>query len=429
MKKMLLIAICMIVLFACKSTGSDRNVVNTPQVVFSSDSLQIIEGANGVPYIVNINGDTIIPPQYKDLDICGQIIDVTNADGMSAAFDHQGKRLTDFAFDYFKEFTKVFVAYKGEDKYVFDYSGKSILPTPAKDLDVQEEFTYPNDFLGEPQYKETLVFYKTEYWGMVAVEGHTRIANVYDNLFSHGEYYLGYKSQKYHALDKNGDVATAYYDDIEPVEGGFIVGNNGNYGYISKNNKILLDMKYWLINNIDDNKLIVYETPTKCGLYSQTGKKLLPTIYEYLWEADFENDYLYAKINGKIGIWSNNHFIIRPEYDDIYFLRTIDRNYWSVVKNGKHGLLYEDGRTLLPIKYTSISRHFQQKHGQKFDFVVGINDRFQIHSIDGKLKDTRKTAFFDIDDGELVSWQEVKSDSLFYDNAYVYDVHFSRTRK
>ena len=153
-----------------------------------------------------------------------------------------------------------------------------------KNGDIHEEFFYPDDILEEPKYKETMVFYqKNDKWGMISIEGHTSIAPVYDNLYLHGEYYIAYKAQKGHALDMNGEVVTSSYDDIDVVEGGFIVANGGKYGYISKNNKILIEPKYYLIDAIDDDKLIVITDDSKYGLYNQNGKKLLPEIYEYIW--------------------------------------------------------------------------------------------------------------------------------------------------
>ena len=470
MKKVIFMAICAIVLVACVSTNSQKPTAQTDlsEVVSLPDSVSRIDDTNlyivreneqyGVkndtglvvipsiydavsftsPFfvvvkdnlegIINQQGQIIVEPQYSGVIVCQKLLCVSD-NGAMAAYNHQGKRLTDFAYYTFEECAKVFVAEGDDGKHVFSYGGKKILPIAAKAVDVYEDFTYPQDGMnGEPQYKESMIFYQNhqDKWGMISLEGRPSVEAEYDELFCYGQYYLGRKFQKYHALNFNAEPVTDFYDDVEPLDNGFIVEKDGYYGFLSPDNKLLLDIKYQQIMALSTNQLWVKQGFKQVGLYSQSGKEILPPIYDEIWEDDIEGTSLHVQYKGKLGVWDDNMFIIPILYDDIYLFRHGNKKYWSVVRDGKHGLLRENSRTMFSAKYTSISYCTNRDNAQEIDFVVSIEDTFQRYTSNGKyIEDIKGDVYFKIDARSVYSWDYVKDNRVLYDGAYLYEVKFS----
>ncbi|MBE6454323.1 MAG: hypothetical protein E7017_05525 [Alphaproteobacteria bacterium] len=467
MKKVILLAICLVALIACgsicsKHPSSDHILSAIPDSILRVDDTNLyivrennhwgVKNDTGLVIIPVINdevvfmppfllaykdglaglftqsGQKIIEQQYSDISVCDSLICVVDDNGLKAAYNYHGRRLTDFAYHSFREYAKVFVAHNDDGKQVFTYHGKPMLSSLAKDIEIHEDFLYSDNLLDEPKYMETSVFYQTytDKWGMISLEGRPSIAPTYDRLFPYGEYYLGCKFHKYQALDLNADIVTDFYDDIEPVVGGFIIQNDGYYGYLSKDNKLLLDIKYPLIMSLSNNMLWVQKDVMQIGVYSETGEEILPPIYEEIWEQDVDGSHIYVRYHGKVGVWDDNMFIIPIKYDDIYQFRHKHKVYWSVVKDNKHGLLRENSRTMFPLEYSSISYCVNQYNRQEIDFIVSIGDEFKRYSLDGKyIENVSKNTYFNIDAGPLVPWEEVKSASLLDNNAYIYEVCFS----
>ncbi|MBO5645128.1 MAG: WG repeat-containing protein, partial [Lentisphaeria bacterium] len=118
--------------------------------------------------------------------------------------------------------------------------------------------------------------------------------------------------------------------------------------------------------------------------HNQSGKEILPPVYDEIWEDDIEGTSLHVQYKGKIGVWDNNMFVIPLLYDDIYLFRYGSKKYWSVVKDGKHGLLRENSRTMFSAKYSSISYCKNRDNNQEIDFVVSLGDKFQRYTGNGK---------------------------------------------
>jgi len=470
MKKVMFMAICAIVLVACVSTNSQKTpyqddlseVISLPDSVsrIGDTNLYIVceKGQYGVkndtglvvvpsiydavsyvpPFfvvnrdnlegVIDMQGQVIVEPQYSGVIVCQKLLCVSD-NGPMAAYTHQGKRLTDFAYYTFEECAKVFVAEGDDGKHVFSYSGKKILPTVAKSVDVYEDYIYPqNDTEGEPRYKESMIFYQNYHdkWGMISLEGRPSVEAEYDELFRYGEYYLGRKFQKYQALDLNADVVTDFYNDVEPTGNGFIVENDGYYGFLSLDNKVLLDIKYQQIMVLSNNLLWVKKDVKQVGLYEQSGKEILPPIYDEIWEDDIYGTSLHVEYKGKLGVWDDNMFIIPLLFDDIYLFRYGSKKYWSVVKDGKHGLLRENSRTIFSPKYSSISYCTHKDNKQEIDFVVSVGDKFQRYSSYGKyIENIKDDVYFKVDADSVYPWEQIRQDSLLYNNAYLYEVRFS----
>ena len=470
MKKVIFMAICAIVLVACVSTNSQKHSSQTDisEVIALPDSVERVNDTNlyivrendkygvkndtglvivpsiyddvffAAPFfivskdnlegVVTQQGQKILEPQYSGVIVCQKLLCVSN-NGAMAAYTHQGKQLTDFAYYSFDECAKVFVAIGDDGKHVFNYNGKKILPVAAKAVDVYEDFVYHQDSVEcEPKYKESMIFYQThqDKWGMISLEGRPSVEPEYDELFRYGQYYLGRKFQKYHALDLNADVVTDSYDDVEPLDNGFIVENDGYFGFVSPDNKVLLDIKYQQIMALSSGQLWVKKDFKQVGLYDQDGNEIFPPIYDEIWEHDIDDTSLCVQYKGKIGVWDDNMFIIPIRYDDIHLFRHGDKKYWSVVRNGKHGLLRENSRIMLSVSFSSISYCENNDNKQEIDFIVSIDDEFQRYTINGKyIEDIKDDVYFMIDAGPLYTWESVKNDSLLYDNAYLYEVKFS----
>lgn len=167
-------------------------------------------------------------------------------------------------------------------------------------------------------------------------------------------------------IDKVGGVAIPFQYDYTEFsfnyhsirgyamfsEGLCVMKNNQKFGYIDKRGDVVISYKYDLAKEFHRGKAIVgiEENGTgKLGLIDKSGSCVVPLEYESI---------LYNKVglyivekNKKKGVMDLNGAVIVPiDYDDIHFLD----NYGYVLKNGKYGLINNQGDLLLPCEYGSI---------------------------------------------------------------------------
>jgi hypothetical protein len=144
---------------------------------------------------------------------------------------------------------------------------------------------------------------------------------------------------------------------------------NGKFGYMDKNQKVIIPATYSFesttYKNIPpfDKGYVVIKKDGKTGLLDKTGKVVVPFEYESLFLISSLNNHatVSKRIDGKIryGIVSTSNKVVIPvEYEDML----ADSNYVAVKQpGGKWGLLDITGKKIIPFEYTSLSVYPKDK--------------------------------------------------------------------
>lgn len=107
----------------------------------------------------------------------------------------------------------------------------------------------------------------------------------------------------------------------------------------------------------------------KCGYINDSGKEVVPLIYEYESSYSSEKGYLEkwnnellvrVKRNGKYGmVNAQGHEVIPPIYDEIVRVCIEnDSDYIRFRKSGKYGMVNSKNLTVIPFDYDDLEKHF-----------------------------------------------------------------------
>lgn len=142
----------------------------------------------------------------------------------------------------------------------------------------------------------------------------------------------------------------------------YFIVKNGKYGLMKMNDdscKIIIPCEADSVqailrgDRLSDHLYHAYKNG-KCGVWELNyEKQLFPYNFDKLiLISDYQEDYWYARNNGKWGAYENNGKCVVPlVYEDIWF-DVLGK--WRVKKNGKWGIVDEDGKILIPFKFGSI---------------------------------------------------------------------------
>lgn len=259
--------------------------------------------------VIDNNGNTIIEPQYNDIQIPNPTVDLflcTNEEGENKKWKAINKESQELLTEYsslealpinhqtsYVPYEKNILLYKEGNYYgIIDFQGKKI--TDA----IYEEI------LGI-DYKEGYLKVKEQnQYGVIDIKGNNIIKNEYDNIMADGYYN---KESKY---KRAGFITRIKTDD------GY------RFGYVNSNGKKLLDSIYNELNRI----------------------------------TEIENDkdaYLIISINGKYGLVKNGKVILEPEYTEISFDK--NSNLLIITKGESSGISDLTGKFILPLDYDSIA--------------------------------------------------------------------------
>jgi len=155
--------------------------------------------------------------------------------------------------------------------------------------------------------------------------------------------------------------------------GYFIAQKDKKWGIINWDGQIILPLQYEKIYDAFYNYVIISKNNKK-GLVDYAGKELIPAKYD---DIKVINDLVYAKINGKEGLFDlQNNEIAKPIYDTIF---EPAQNFIRVVKDKKTGYLDYTGKELLPTIYDQVSGYL----GKGYMTLIQ-NNKFGLADIDLK---------------------------------------------
>lgn len=175
------------------------------------------------------------------------------------------------------------------------------------------------------------------------------------------------KNKKWGFIDETGKVAIPLiYDDVEYFtrNGLSAVKRNGRYGFINQQGKEIIPVIYETVESEQLDDIVIVRKNYRWAFFANTGNQLTDFLYndvQRAWKGDdttfFENGPASVKIKGKYIFLDKN---LQPAFANLTLdsATSFDSNRNAiVVKNGKFGILKNDGRLAIPIKYTAIENY------------------------------------------------------------------------
>ncbi|WP_164112410.1 MULTISPECIES: WG repeat-containing protein [Sphingobacterium] len=186
------------------------------------------------------------------------------------------------------------------------------------------------------------------------------------------------KNEKYGAIDKNGKVLIPFtyeylnYDDNTKQ---YLYGQNEKYGLLHKDGKTFIPAKYDMISFFNHGMAMV-TIGEKSGLIDQNQKIVVPIEHALISDYNKTNfativdeEYVLYNITQKKRIGETFEFIYLPTENNLILAQ----------KDGKYGYIDENGKTLIPFKFT-----FANTFSENMAAVAEDPEALEIYYIDSK---------------------------------------------
>ncbi len=226
-------------------------------------------------------------------------------------------------------------------------------------------------FLGSSSQAQELIPYRVDsLWGFSDVEGVIQIPAVYDtvNFFSEGLAVVQ-KGGKYGYIDKNDSlVIDMVYDAAGSFSGkrAFVRYEGKRFAINRLGQSVSANMRCQGAIGISSyfytsrNCYCQFEVPIYVEFLNSEGDYSKRQVTTYYFDAFEENHcgQAKAKLQGKWGMISSDGKVLCPfEYDAIHFPYSMTINPYCkavVEKAGKKGVLSEKGEVIAPVKYSDL---------------------------------------------------------------------------
>lgn len=319
---------------------------------------------NGIYFVLNLSGNMCvkdgsdyieIPSRYQQARDFKDGLCCVCHDDKWGAIDKNGHEVIPTQYEYLSDFTKDVAIYRLSSrdcvghKYLFGFLNKN-----GAVFSAIYDSIWVNDTTG---------YIHTGYIKRPTVDDEKRIYNHPKRLDCNGRFVAKYDFE-YITLKGKYDYVEDYVDEIA------IAKKNDLWGAIDKNENVIIQFKYNILNRLNNDTLIGY---LKIG--------------------EMEFDVKFIKTNGKLAGSNKNIRKIIPLDDGICLFCINKREGWN--SKVKYGIVNKDGNVLLNAEYDEIQR---------------INDILY------KVANAKKEGLFDIQKGWILP---CKFDSLSYINDYV----------
>ena len=277
----------------------------------------------------------------------------------NSKIDYQIAQVNTYTYFQYLENDNYGVIDKDGNKIIQAEYKKVVIPNPEKDV-----FVCYNENDNTKVFNSKMEEILTKYENVEPI----KLKNV-ANILCYEKSVLKYqKDGKYGIIDFEGkEITKNIYDSIENlqgVEGKFIVSKNNKYGVININGKKIVDTNYDSVKNDDyytgeENNVksgfIVSNTTSdgyKYGYIDYKGKKVLDAKYnEIIRISELDEVYLIVSNNGQYGLYKDSKEIIKPEYQSIVY----DSNGFLILqKNKNYGVADLEGNIKINVAYTNI---------------------------------------------------------------------------
>lgn len=380
-------------------TANGNKVLAIPQwdYIGKIQEKLILVNHNGKFGFVNLNGTIQIPVQYDEAD------ENINRNGLVAVrkrtkwgyVNSKGKEITPFKYDRLFNFSEGLSVFMLNDKYGFlDESGKEVFTAQYAEAD-----NFFGGFAFVAQRKDTVLKY-----ALINKKGALLTDYEFDyfeNNFREG-FALVQKTEKYGLLDKEGKYMVPVICEREDISDYFEFSNitairvkfNEKMGVISFKGDTLVPFEYDYIENADfeNDKVVLVGRGNKRGWYDVDKKReVIPLVYEEIMPYVYEEArYVGVKCQDGIGVWDLKlqKELVPPKYESIYpdeYNYHNDIRIFVVTQNEKVGLWNAElGREILSPVYNNIYFLEQAMYWKEKYYVYMINDQTFICDLNGK---------------------------------------------
>ena len=331
--------------------GKRINSINYQEIEHLSDDLFIV-AQKGKKGVINSRSKELLKMEF--IAVIPRIV----GNYLCAMKSHEeGYKL-------FKMNGQIFSDYQihiGKHKSILDQDFNSGLIPAYKIIDKKRRLGYMNKFgeiiipliyeYGLPFNLGQARIQKNGLYGIIDIKGNEVVPPIYKSIGKIENGYAVISNQKYKKglIDYDGNlVIPCQYERLKRIKKDRweFSSKYGKYGIIDSKNKIIIPDEYDEIE--DKTYLFKVRKGEYYGIYNNEGKQIVPVEFE-----DKDLEVFWGKVfitkNGKAGVLDENGGIIFPiEYD---YISALVIGLYIIKKNGKMGFALKNGEMILPIEY------------------------------------------------------------------------------
>ena len=313
---------------------------------------------NGKWGILNRNGDEIISCIYDEEIVFMNGMAFVSLNGKKGVIDKKGIDVIPCCYSYLKPFHNSSKLLKAAQSGVFgiiDISGSVIIP-----------IIY--DEIGE-LYNDYVVVKQHGYYGLISLRGELIIPCDYDGIdkYYHDINHLEINSQndvfsvlknkkwKY-ILAARGKCNYIQYDWISDIFFSFnyIVKLGKKYGIVNRQGEIIIPADYYRIEGYFG--FFILDSGKRKGLCDTNGNELLPVSCSNIQIISGKSAIIIK--DEKFYLFFFEKYKAPVEYEEISRLYS---NFCKVFKDGKCGIIDDEGRIIKPLIYDDITYNYREK--------------------------------------------------------------------
>ena len=276
--------------------------------------------------------------------------------------DLQGKEITKPIYDEissinYKEGT--FLVKQNEQEGIINMKGKTIIKC-------EYESVTSDNYYNEDQNNEKagfIVSKKTDdgyRYGYINYRGSKIVKPIFTQLERVTEisddkniYFIAFKDGQAGLLKNNKEIVNYEYEDIQynVLSDVFIIQRNGKYGATTREGKTILYPEYSsvytggiYINAVKDNVIEIFDLQGN-KIETDINSKIKTEDSNYYITIDKNNIYKVVDANGNV--------IINNDYN---YMEYLPGDYFIVARDSKNGVVDINGKSVIELKYDSISR-------------------------------------------------------------------------
>lgn len=282
--------------------------------------------------------------------------------GKYGLIDLQGKEITKPIYDEissinYKEGT--FLVKQNEQEGIINMKGKTIIKC-------EYESVTSDNYYNEDQNNEKagfIVSKKTDdgyRYGYINYRGSKIVKPIFTQLERVTEisddkniYFIAFKDGQAGLLKNNKEIVNYEYEDIQynVLSDVFIIQRNGKYGATTREGKTILYPEYSsvytggiYINAVKDNVIEIFDLQGN-KIETDINSKIKTENSNYYITIDKNNIYKVVDANGNV--------IINNDYN---YMEYLPGDYFIVARDSKNGVVDINGKSVIELKYDSISR-------------------------------------------------------------------------
>lgn len=191
------------------------------------------------------------------------------------------------------------------------------------------------------------------------------------------------------------------YDYIWSSNGGYEIVKDGKTGYADPKGKIIIPCKYRATEIEGDyggEPILAREGNKLCLLDSKTGELVATCNITPQYFSCFKNGMAVVVENGKCGLIDNTGKLVVPcIYEDIksFDMHVFKGELTAAKKNGKWGFIDKTGKVIIPFEYDKIATVSIDPNQCDEKMMVSKNGKWGMINMNGQLEIPCKFDFFD----------------------------------